>query len=112
MLRDFNLLVLSIFWCALAAALVPERGNAIEPTSVESETASAAEEGILLLNDGGVLRGRIALEGDRYVVTGAKSRLEVPSKNVTLASDSLTAAYDEQRRRLLHDTPEAHLALA
>jgi hypothetical protein len=86
---------------------------AVEVGSDTSVSASAPhEEGVLVLRDGGVLRGRVTREGDRYVVIGAQSRLEVASSNVALASDSLAEAYEQQQRQLPRDTPEAHLGLA
>jgi hypothetical protein len=74
--------------------------------------AGETDEGVLVLNDGGVLHGHVSREGDRYIVVGAKSRVEVAANNVAISCGSMAEAYVEQQRRLPHDTAEAHLALA
>jgi hypothetical protein len=113
MLRAYDPLIQSIALLAIAATCAPPVVWAGEPTAAENTQAVVAgDEGVLLLNDGGVLRGKIAREGDRYVVTGAKSRMEVAANNVALACASLPAAYEQQRRQLPRDTPETHLGLA
>jgi hypothetical protein len=113
MLRAYDPLILSAALFALAATSVPSQVEAVEPSAAgNAQPVSAGDDGVLLLNDGGVLRGRIAREGDRYIVTGAKSRMDVAASNVALACASLTAAYEQQLRQLPHDTAEAHLGLA
>jgi hypothetical protein len=112
MLRAYDSLTMCVSLFALAATCVPGYVWGAEPNRAENAPAVASDDGVLLLNDGGVLRGRVAHVGDRYVVTGAMSRLEVAANKVALACASLTAAYEQQRRQLPYDTPEAHLGLA
>jgi hypothetical protein len=112
MLRaDFRvLLLISMF--ALEMSITPARGVAADAGDAAAVSiGSGADDGVLVLKDGGVLRGHVAREGDHYVVLGAKSRLEVATSNVTLVSSSLAEAYTAQQRQLPH-TAEAHLGLA
>jgi hypothetical protein len=113
MLRAFDSIVLRIFLFALTAMCARSRVGAAEPNGmVGISSDDRSKEGVVLLNDGGVLRGRVALEGDRYIVTDAKSRVEVSANKVALACESMTAAYDQQRRQLPYETTESHLGLA
>jgi hypothetical protein len=73
---------------------------------------AAEQVGVVVLNSGGVLRGQISVNGERYVVTRPNSVVDVPAAQVMLVADSLDDAYERQRRQLPRDTAEAHLALA
>lgn len=76
-------------------------------------SATASEEArIVVLHSGGVLHGNVSVSGDRYVVTGPKSVVDVQAAQVLLIANSMDDAYLQQRQRLPRDTAEAHLGLA
>jgi hypothetical protein len=105
----FLMLVVSI---ALGVSFTPAWSVAAEADDGATAPVSAEpDEGVLVLKDGGVLRGHVTQEGDHYVVVGAKSRLEVATSSVALVSSSLAEAYIAQQQ-LPHNTAEGHLALA
>jgi len=87
--------------CAVALALL-----------TYSAATSAAEEGVVVLRNGGVLHGKVSTVGERYQVTRPNSAIEVPTAQVLLVADSMLDAYQRQRQQLPRDTAEAHLALA
>ncbi len=70
------------------------------------------QEQVLLLEEGGVLTGRIARQGERYVVTRAGVQMEVAAPRVLVVCGSLEEAYQYRRRQLTRPTAEAHLTLA
>jgi hypothetical protein len=112
MLRADLQILLLLGLIALGMLLAPIRGVAAEAGDAAAASVdSAADDGALVLNDGGVLRGHVTREGDRYIVRRAKGRLEVTANNVALVSNSLADAYTVQQRQLPH-TAEAHLGLA
>src|SRR5689334_17291500 len=113
MLRaDFRFLMMLVSF-GLGTSIAPTRCVAAEDGDAATVVASVApDDSVLVLNDGGVLRGHVMHEGDHYVVSGAKSRLEVATSNVALVSGSLVEAYVAQQRQLPRNTAEAHLGLA
>ena len=107
---DFRFLMLI---CSIAPGMpiAPNQTVAAEASDAAAASVdSVADDGVLVLNDGGVLRGHVTREGDRYIVQRAKSRLEVAASNVALVSNSMADAYTAQQRQLPH-TAEAHLGL-
>lgn len=74
--------------------------------------AGAADEQVVVLQSGGVLRGTVSVSGERYVVTGAHSVVDVASSQVLLVAASLEDAYRQQRQSFTRDSADAHLALA
>jgi hypothetical protein len=80
--------------------------------AANSSDREMAVGGVLVLQNGGVLQGRIGTEGDRYVVTGKGSQLEVEASQVAFRADSLADAYEHQRRAIVQPTAEDHLTLA
>jgi hypothetical protein len=87
--------------CAVALALV-----------VCPAVALAGEQSVVVLGNGGVLHGKVAIRGERYEVTTSHSVVEVPAAQVLLVADSMLDAYQRQRQQLPRDTSEAHLGLA
>ena len=69
-------------------------------------------DGVVVLQDGGVLAGRISRSGDRYVVTSDTGELNVSAAKVMMVCQSLIEAYEQKRGKITIPTVEAHLALA
>ncbi len=89
------------FACAVALAL------AACPAA-----ASAGDQSVVVLRNGGILHGKVSTSGERYEVTRSKSVVEVQAAQVLLVADSMLDAYQQQRQQLPRDTSESHLALA
>jgi hypothetical protein len=68
--------------------------------------------GVLVLQDGGVLAGQVARDGENYVVTRAGGQIRVAASRVLFECGSLEEAYDRRRQQNTRPTAEAHLALA
>src|SRR6185312_8747028 len=66
----------------------------------------------LVLRSGGVLVGQITQAGERYLVRGDKSQLDVAASQVLLVAKSLEDAYEQQRGQTPRPTAESHLVLA
>ncbi len=84
---------------ALALALCPRVGV-------------ADEADVVVLRSGGVLHGAVSVSGERYVITGSNSVVDVPAPQVLLVAHSMEDAYQQQRKKLPADVAEAHLGLA
>jgi hypothetical protein len=59
-----------------------------------------------------VLRGAISQNGDRYVVRGEKSEMDVAATQVVIVGKSLHDIYEQQRGQMVRPSAEPHLALA
>jgi hypothetical protein len=59
-----------------------------------------------------MLTGAISRSGDRYLVHGEKSEINVPAASVAIVCHTLAEAYEHRRQALPQPTAEAHLALA
>ena len=69
-------------------------------------------ERVLVLQDAGVLSGRIEREGDRFIVSRGGGQIRVSAANVLFECGSLDEAYEQRRRQITRPTAEAHLSLA
>ena len=82
-------------------------------TAADTYRAATARDGVLSLRNGQVIRGKISLLGDRFVVTLPKGgQIRVPVHDVELEGKNLGEIYDFKRAKLLHPRPEDHLRLA
>jgi hypothetical protein len=111
---SYGLVIGSLALCATGFADVRAETLA-GPVAPNAEPGTASEErteGVLLLHSGGVLQGRVTAAGERYVVTSAKSEVNVAAAQVALVCASLDDAYEQQRRRLPANSAEGHLTLA
>ena len=80
--------------------------------SAQVRAHEESARGVLLLKTGGALPGEITVVGNRYVVQGEKSRIDVGANQVAFVCRSLEDAYERQREQLARPTAESHLALA
>jgi hypothetical protein len=88
-------------------------GAAIASIALVARAAEpGAQEGVLLLRSGGVLRGEISQNGDRYVVRGEKSEMDVAATQVAIVGKSLHDVYEQQRGQIVRPSAEPHLGLA
>jgi hypothetical protein len=71
-----------------------------------------SQERLLVLQDGGVLRGQISSEGEHYVVARGGGRMRVAASKVMRVCSSLDEAYHARRQQMTRPSAEAHLALA
>jgi hypothetical protein len=94
---------------AMAAGFVVQVAGAEE--AAREPAANGGPQRVLVLQDGGVLTGRIARDGDMYVVSRSGGELRIGAGKVLLECGSLEEAY-ARRRAELRPTAAAHLALA
>src|SRR4051812_10191416 len=87
--------------------------------SVRAEDISAAptahtNEDIryLMLQDGGLVEGRITPAADRYIVARLGGQMQVAKSRVTFTCRTLEEAYAHRREQINDQKPEPHLALA
>lgn len=92
-------------WFALVLFIGPIAGGA----AFAEETAA---ERLLVLRNGGVLRGRIARQAERYVVAVEHGEIRVPDGDVELICADLEEAYAQLRRSAERVGVEGHLRLA
>ncbi len=77
------------------------------------EPELAPRDGVLVLDNGGVLSGRVTRAGDYYLVTvGSRSEVRVPVRDVDLYCDSLEEAYRQLRARVDPEDLAGRLDLA
>jgi hypothetical protein len=70
------------------------------------------QQGVLVLQDGGVLTGRITREDGRFLLKRDGTEVQIAAANVMLTATSLDDAYQQQARRFERPSPENHLQLA
>lgn len=77
-------------------------------------SSDRAVEGVVVLQTGGVLVGRVWSEGERYVVDGPNSQLRVATNDVAFTCRTLDEAYEIKRRQMNKSSATAgeHLELA
>jgi hypothetical protein len=107
---SFGTLLTAALWMAFAG--LPCGASRGADTVIADAAPDAPFDGVLLLTNGGVIRGNISRAGDRWIVKNPEREIEVVAKNVELACRSLEEAYDLRRKRIVRPTAEAHLALA
>ena len=95
--------LISAVVCALATS-----ARAIEPTN------SAPQQGFLVLANGSVLKGVVALDGDHYRVLLEKGKLQVRADQVDFFCKSMEEAYIRRKARRIptNATADAHLEMA
>jgi len=96
----------------LAVGLISCQASAQDDSAQPPAVAEQGFDGVVVLEDGGVLAGRIVRSGGRFVVARAGGELQVPAANVMLACRSMEEAYDHRRAEMKRPNAEAHLALA
>jgi len=72
----------------------------------------AADEQLLLLRNGEVLRGRVAQQADHYVLTLPNGEVRIRVSEVETVCQDLDAAYRYRRSKLVVSRPDDHLDLA
>jgi hypothetical protein len=102
---------------ALAALLLVIAGSsgevrAANAANVAPGTLADGEAGVLVLQDGGVLRGQITSAADWYIVSSDGGQIQIEKSRVMLACCSLEEAYKQRRQPLSEQKAEPHLALA
>jgi hypothetical protein len=91
--------------------LVALSSSFIQSAAADQPTADEAEQYAVLRN-GEVLNGRIARQGDRFVIATPNSEMRVPAREVDFICQSLDEAYGVQRNRLIAGRIDDHLNLA
>ncbi len=100
--------VLLLIAAAARGAEPPAKDNFVAAPS----TVADGQSGVLLLQDGGVLAGKISQAADWYVVGRSGGQMQVAASRVMFVGHTLHEAYDYRRQHIASNTVETHLALA
>jgi hypothetical protein len=98
-------------WFLLAPPPHHRATAAAETPSTTVRTVEAAPT-VVVLNDGGVLTGRVSRIEDGYMIRRGGTEIQVPAANVLVACRSLEEAYEVRRRQVAGPAADSHLALA
>ena len=105
-IRSFLMLVTCLALCPWATAAEPT-------TAMHKPTVTAGIEGLLVLNNGGVLRGKVQRSGQWYRILQADhSLMEVRVERVESFYRTLAEAYQARLPQELQTNPRKYLALA
>ncbi len=74
--------------------------------------ASQPVEGILVLRNGNILRGKLQLQGDQYYVHLPNGELRVREQQVEMVCQNIEEAYHRRREARVGSTADSHLELA
>lgn len=115
-------------WAALVAALTvasaarAERYNSLDElggpqTAVigpapPADASDLQPDQVIVLQDGGVMRGRVTRDGERFVLARGTGQTFIPASKVLLVAASLEEAYQLRRKSLNPPTADGHLILA
>lgn len=80
--------------------------------SAAPTTIRDGETGFIILQDGGVLEGRITHVAEWYVVARAGSQMQVAAARVQYVCRNLHEAYEYRCKRITKPTGDTHLAMA
>ncbi len=88
-----------------------------EPEKTAENAASPAialapEDGLLILQSGEVIQGKITLSGNRYYVALPNGELRIRTEDVSIRCRDLRDGYEKQRAALAGNRAEEHLQLA
>jgi hypothetical protein len=81
-------------------------------TTTTSDESTVDSDTILVLRDGGVLKGNTSRTAKGYSIRRGGSEIQVPTAKVLIACDTLAQAYEARRAQINRPTAEAHLSLA
>ena len=104
----------SWYWCLIVIAaggsLVCSE-SAVAASETEG-TAAVQKESMLLLQGGGMVRGRINGTPDGYIINQTNGNLFVPLEQVRFQCSDLHEAYSKQLETTVDKTAAGHIALA
>jgi hypothetical protein len=102
------LLIISIF------ASAPTQVTLAAPDTLHQvpSTIQDGEQGVVLLQDGGLLEGTVTKAVDWFVVGRANSQLQIATSRVLFIGHTLHEAYEYRLANTTQPTGDAHLALA
>jgi hypothetical protein len=101
-------LIAFVFLITVTGFVVRAENNA--PSA--GQPVADGEVGNLLLEDGGVLTGKITRAADWYVVTRGGGQMQVAAKRVLLVCRTLDEAYEFRRKQIGGEKVADHLRLA
>ncbi len=108
--------LLTLVLSSAVALLAFARTSILECIAAEPATSTPAltlpADAVIVLQDGGVLAGRVSHSDDRYIIARDTGELNVSANKVKMVCRSLEEAYEQQRRQFAKPTLESHLSLA
>jgi hypothetical protein len=97
------------FWRLVVVGVVMAQAVAARG---EAPLGYAPRDGILLLRNGQILRGKISCLGDRYVVALPSGEVRVKTEDVEMQCQDLTEGYQRKRALIEAHNVQQHLDLA
>src|SRR5690349_3862735 len=104
------LLAVVIAIITVAVTAVPSRAE--DRQSVKSIEAKEAGVSYLMLQDGGLVEGKVTSVADWYIVARSGGEMQLAKSRVTFVCSTLEEAYEFRRKQIAESKPEPHLALA
>lgn len=95
----------------VAIALVVA-GGVMPSSALAWSLASQPVDGILLLKNGNILRGKIQQQGDHYHVHLPNGKLQVRERQVDTVCENVEAVYQYRRQQRSGSTADSHLDMA
>lgn len=86
--------------------------TAADVFSAAPSTIADGEQGVLLLQDGGTIAGRISQVANSYIVARGGSEIQIAPARVFFIGRSMHDLYEYRSTHLSNDSIDAHLALA
>src|SRR4051794_3626707 len=105
--RSFCSLLVLFFLSIVASGALRAEDNAAEP-----KARNDGEIGYLMLQDGGLIEGKITPAADWYVIARSGGQLQIAKSRVIFACRTLEDAYAYRRKEVREAKPEPHLGLA
>jgi hypothetical protein len=104
-----SILVISAVVARLAAEDTPSATPSVIATSTELRDG---ENGVVLLQDGGLLAGQITRAADWYVIERGSGQMQIAVPRVVFVGRTMHEAYAYRSQHATQATAEAHLGLA
>lgn len=84
----------------------------LAPRFAQAQRRLGPDEGLLLLDGGQVLRGKITRAGDHYYVVLPEGEISIKASRVELVCHTLDEGYERKRNKIALGTAQEHLELA
>jgi hypothetical protein len=104
----FSLVCLVLFLGAVTMDALRAEDKAAIASTAQTET----DISYLMLQDGGLVEGKITPAADWYIVSRSGGQMQVAKSRVILACRTLEEAYAYRRAQIIESKPGPHLALA
>ncbi len=96
----------------LTAVVLASNVSSLPVSRAEAPNLQTPTEGLLVLHNGNILRGKVQLKDKLYQVHLPNGQLQVRAEQVEMFCETLDQAYQHRRKARGGSTPDTHLELA